>query len=119
MKKAAKMLLPLLLALKLKFAALLPFAIAAIALIAKKALIIGKIALLLAGILGVRKLFGQQQKSVTYEIVSHPHHAGHDVWSNNDYGASGNNGGGHGGGGWGRSNEDAQNLAYKAYQPHH
>lgn len=113
------MLLPLLLALKLKLATLLPLALGAIALVAKKALIIGKIALLLSALIGLKKLLGNQQKSVTYEIVSHPHHTSHDVWSGGDYGgsASGGGGGGGHGGGWARSSNDAQNLAYKAYAP--
>lgn len=91
----------------------------AVALIAKKALIVGKLALLISALVGLKKLFGNQQKSVTYEIVSHPHHSNHDVWSGGDYGSSGSGGGGHGGGGWGRSANEAQNLAYNAYQPQH
>ncbi|GLH12211.1 Uncharacterized protein GBIM_16964 [Gryllus bimaculatus] len=84
-KKAAKILMPLLLALKLKAAALIPLALGAIALIAGKALLIGKIALLLAAIIGLKKLLSQQ-KTVTYEIVAHPHHTsshggGHDAYS--------------------------------------
>lgn len=115
-KKAAKILLPLLLAFKLKAAALIPLALGAIALIAGKALIIGKIALVLAAIIGLKKLL-HHQKSVTYEIVSHPHHStshqSHEGWSGGDFGSSGS--GGHGG--WGRSTNDAQNMAYRAYQP--
>lgn len=115
-EKAAKILLPLLLAFKLKAAALIPLALGAIALIAGKALIIGKIALVLAAIIGLKKLL-HHQKSVTYEIVSHPHHTSshtsHEGWAGGDYGSSGS--GGHGG--WGRSTNEAQNMAYRAYQP--
>ncbi|KAJ1525266.1 hypothetical protein ONE63_010090 [Megalurothrips usitatus] len=130
-KKAAKILLPLLLMMKLKAAALIPLALGAIALIAGKALLIGKIALLLASIIGLKKLLSQQQKTVTYEIVSHGHGhgggGGHDSWSSGsgasfgggssggDYGGSSS--GGHGGG-WGRSiQEDAHQMAFKAQAP--
>ncbi|XP_034255513.1 keratin, type II cytoskeletal 1 isoform X2 [Thrips palmi] len=133
-KKAAKILLPLLLMMKLKAAALIPLALGAIALIAGKALLIGKIALLLASIIGLKKLLSQQQKTVTYEIVSHGHGhggggGGHDSWSSGsgasfggssggDYGGSSS--GGHGGssGGWGRSiTEDAHQMAFRAQVP--
>lgn len=115
------MLLPLLLMLKMKAAALIPLALGAIALLAGKALLIGKIALLLASIIGLKKLLSQQ-KTVTYEIVSHPHHTsshehhGHDSFSSagGDVGGGSYGGGGHGG--WGRS-ADAHELAYKAYAP--
>jgi type IV secretory pathway TrbL component len=116
------MLLPLLLlALKLKAAVLIPLFLAGIALIAGKALLIGKIALVLSAIIGLKKLLSQQ-KSVTYEIVSHPHHTSshHEAYSSGGgfggdiggYGGSGS--GGHGG--WGRSTLDAQQLAYRGYQ---
>lgn len=45
----------------------------ALALLVGKALLMSKIALLLAGIIGLKKLFSQQ-KHVTYEVVAHPHH---------------------------------------------
>ncbi|XP_014294506.1 uncharacterized protein [Halyomorpha halys] len=111
-KKAGKMLLPLLLMIKMKVAMFAKLAFAAIALIAGKALLIGKIALLLSGIIAIKKLLSQQQKSVTYEIV--PHHAEHhdhhheQGWSS---GGGGDVGGHHG---WGRS---ADEMAYSAYQP--
>lgn len=126
-KKGGKILLPLLLMMKLKAAALLPLILGAIALIAGKALLIGKIALLLASIIALKKLLSHQ-KTVTYEIVSHPHHSsshehhgGHDSFSSGGggdigggYGGGGGGGGGHGG--WGRS-ADAQDIAYSAYAP--
>ncbi|KAK7789741.1 hypothetical protein R5R35_001851 [Gryllus longicercus] len=123
-KKASKILMPLLLALKLKAAALIPLALGAIALIAGKALLIGKIALLLAAIIGLKKLLSQQ-KTVTYEIVAHPHHTsshggGHDAYSAIGGGGGGDIGGGYGSsgagghGGWGRA-LDAQQLAYRGY----
>lgn len=46
----------------------------ALALLVGKALLLSKIALLLAGIIGLKKLFSQQ-KHVTYEVVAHPHHS--------------------------------------------
>ncbi|KAJ9577071.1 hypothetical protein L9F63_006351, partial [Diploptera punctata] len=123
-KKAAKMLLPLLLALKLKAAALIPLALGAIALIAGKALLIGKVALIISAIIGLKKLLSHQ-KTVTYEIVSHPHHTSshHESYSSGggggfgggDVGGYGSSGGG-GHGGWGRSSVDAQQLAYRGYQ---
>jgi uncharacterized membrane protein YgcG len=117
------MLLPLLLALKLKAATLIPIFLGTIALIAGKALLIGKIALVISAIIGLKKLLSQQ-KTVTYEIVSHPHHASshHESYSSggggggfsSDVGGYGSSGGG-GHGGWGRSTVDAQQLAYRGY----
>ena len=110
------MLLPLLLALKLKAATLIPIFLGTIALIAGKALLIGKIALVISAIIGLKKLLSHQ-KTVTYEIVSHPHHTSghHESYSSGSdiggYGSSGS--GGHGP--WGRSSLDAQQLAYRAY----
>lgn len=81
-KKTKKLLLPLLLLFKLKAAALLPLAIGFLALIAFKALIIGKLALLLSGIIGLKKLFDGKQGHQSYEVVAHGHggfddHHGH------------------------------------------
>ncbi|XP_015585619.1 uncharacterized protein LOC107263199 isoform X3 [Cephus cinctus] len=138
-KKAAKILGPILLAVALKAAALLPLALGAIAFIAGKALLIGKIALLISAIIGLKKLLGSQQKHVTYEVVSHPHHSSSHVVSHDegighggfaggsggigsDYGvgyssgagAAGGSAGGHGSSGWARSSHE---LAYSAYKP--
>lgn len=96
-KKAAKILLPLLLLLKLKAAALIPLALGALALLALKALIVGKLALVLAGLIGLQKLLGQKGHSQSYEVVAHPHYTEEH---------------GHG---WGRSATDAQDLAYSAH----
>lgn len=117
-KKAAKILGPLLLALGLKAAALLPLLLGAIALIAGKALLIGKIALVLSAVIGLKKLLSQE-KHVTYEVVAHPHHStshssshgeaysvGSGIEAGGGYPSSGH------GGGWGRS-ADAQDLAYR------
>ncbi|XP_015525062.1 uncharacterized protein LOC107228198 [Neodiprion lecontei] len=133
-KKAAKILGPLLMIMALKMAALIPLAMGAIALIAGKALLIGKIALLISAIIGLKKLLGGQQKTVTYEVVSHPHHSSSHVShddphggggggysSGPDFGGYGGGGGGSSGHGWARSLpqdvETAQDLAYRAYVP--
>lgn len=118
-KKAAKILGPLLLALGLKAAALLPLILGAIALIAGKALLVGKIALVLSAIIGLKKLLSQE-KHVTYEVVAHPHHSSsHSASHGEAFGSSNIDvsgyaaaaaGSGHGG--WGRS-VDAQDLAYR------
>lgn len=125
-KKAAKILGPLLLAVALKAAALLPLLLGAIALIAGKALLIGKIALVLSAIIGLKKLLSQE-KHVTYEVVAHPHHTSSHTTSHGDaYSLGGSYGGGSsdagsfsgssGHGGWGRS-ITAQELAYKNQKP--
>ena len=101
-KKIVKSLLPILLLLKLKAAALIPIALGALALIAFKALIIGKIALIISLIIGLQKLLAY--KSQSYEVVAHPvHDYGHEV--HHDHGH-----------GWARSSAGSD-LAYKAYKP--
>lgn len=122
-KKAAKILGPILALVALKAAALLPLLLGAIALIAGKALLIGKIALVLSAVIGLKKLLSQE-KHVTYEVVAHPHHSSSHSSSHDSYGSgySADAGGasasygssGHGG--WGRS-MDAQELAYGAQKP--
>lgn len=120
-KKAAKILGPLIAMIALKAAALLPLLLGAIALIAGKALLIGKIALVLSAVIGLKKLLSQE-KHVTYEVVAHPHHtsshtSSHDAsggFSGADAGSYG--GGASGGHGWGRS-YDAQDLAYASQKP--
>lgn len=126
-KKAAKIIGPLLLALGLKAAALLPLVLGAIALIAGKALLIGKIALVLSAVIGLKNLL-KNEKHVTYEVVAHPHHSSSHSSSHGEaYGSGGSGfsadiGGGAGGygssghGGWGRS-VDAQDLAFSAQKP--
>ncbi|CAB0043825.1 unnamed protein product [Trichogramma brassicae] len=95
-KKIVKSLLPILLLLKLKAAALIPILLGGLALLAFKALIIGKVALIISAVLLLQKLFGNKHQS--YEVVSHeiPHH--HEE---------------HHGGGWARSLE----MAYAAHKP--
>ena len=120
-KKGAKILGPLLMMIKMKLLGLIPLAFGLIALMAGKALLIGKIALLLSLIIALKKLLASHhQKTVTYEIVSHPHSSGgHDSYSSAgaDYSSyGGGSAGSSHGGGWGRS-ADAHELAYKAYKP--
>ncbi|XP_014475656.1 PREDICTED: uncharacterized protein LOC106744979 [Dinoponera quadriceps] len=130
-KKAQKILGPLMMAMALKAAALLPLALGAIAMIAGKALLVGKIALVISAIIGLKKLLGSHQKHVTYEVVSHPHHSSSHIVSHDDgHGGYGGGGGGGGGGGdyggysgssghgWARSlPQDAHEIAYRAHQP--
>lgn len=129
-KKAQKMLGPLMMAVALKAAALVPLMLGGIALIAGKALLIGKIALVISAIIGLKKLLSGGGKHVTYEVVAHPHHSsshssshGGDTYAaiggSSGFGsdAGGYGGGGSSGhGGWGRS-ADAQDLAYSAQKP--
>jgi hypothetical protein len=123
-KKAGKILGPLIMAIALKAAALLPLLLGAIALIAGKALLIGKIALVLSAVIGLKKLLSQE-KHVTYEVVAHPHHSSSHTSSHGDSfsgGFSGSDASSFSGGsssshgGWGRS-YDAQELAYKSQIP--
>ncbi|XP_043600055.1 uncharacterized protein LOC122575334 [Bombus pyrosoma] len=127
-KKAQKILGPLMMALALKAAALLPLALGAIAAIAGKALLVGKIALVISAIIGLKKLLSSSGgKHVTYEVVSHPHHSSSHIVSHDDGHGGGYGGGGadYGGGysgssghGWARSlPQDAHELAYRAHQP--
>lgn len=91
-----------------KMAALIPVAIAGLFLLAGKALITAKIALLIAGIIAIKKLFGSKNGGGGGG-------GGHGGWS-----AGGGGGGGwqSSGGGWDkRSFEESQKLAYKAYIP--
>lgn len=98
----------------MKMAAMVPVAIAGLYLMAGKALIVSKIALLLAGIIGIKKLLSSKQSG-----------GGGGGWSSGSSGGGGwQSSGGHGGGGGGgggsggwdrRSSDDAQNLAFNAY----
>ncbi|KAH8326658.1 hypothetical protein KR067_011479 [Drosophila pandora] len=96
-KEKKKYLMPLLMLFKLKMAALLPLAIGFLALISFKALVIGKIALLLSGIIGLKKLL--ESKKENYEVVAHPHYE-HE----HSYGRSL------------QQDSQAQQMAYAAYK---
>lgn len=122
-KKVKKILGPLMAIAGLKLAILGKIALAVIAFIAAKALFIAKIALLLSGFLGLRRLLSGGGlgggSHVTHEVVAHPHHSSH-VSHDTGYGGSaigysgdvGGFGGGHGG--WQRS-IDAQQIAYRGH----
>uniref|UniRef100_A0A182YGJ5 Uncharacterized protein n=1 Tax=Anopheles stephensi TaxID=30069 RepID=A0A182YGJ5_ANOST len=94
--KMKKMMSMMIMGFMMKMAAMVPVAIAGLYLLAGKALIVSKIALLLAGIIGLKKLVASKQQ----------HGSG---WSS----------GGSGHGGWDRRSADAaavaQNMAYSAY----
>lgn len=85
-----------------KIAALIPIAIAGLFLLAGKALITAKIALLISGIIALKKLFASKHGGGG---------GGHGGWQ------SGGGGGGwqSSGGGWDKRSLDAQKLAYKSY----
>lgn len=91
-KMGGLMMIPLLLG-----GTLVPLALGALALLAGKALIVSKLALVLAGIIGLKKLLGGS---------SSQHDSSHEVVV----------GGGHGGSGWARS-LDGDHLAYSAFVP--
>lgn len=86
----------------------------ALALLVGKALLVSKLAFLLAAVIGLKKLFSQE-RHVTYEVVAHPHQSHSEIHSSS---------GGHHGSeaissGWGRSIDDPHTLAYSAYVPTH
>jgi hypothetical protein len=116
-----KRLLPVLLMGLMLKGSMLAMAMKALALLAGKALLVSKMALLLAGIVALKKLFSGGGEKTTYEIVkqpivshSHQYSGGHDFGG--DYG-------GHSGGyehSYGRSISDAplaHRLAYRAQLP--
>ncbi|XP_058813160.1 uncharacterized protein LOC131677386 [Topomyia yanbarensis] len=103
--KMKKMMSMMLMGFMMKMAAMVPVAIAGLYLLAGKALIVSKIALLLAGIIGLKKLVASKQQGG----------GGGGGWSSGGSGHSG---------GWDRRSADlaasaaaasAQNIAYNAY----
>lgn len=130
-KKIAKILGPILAIAAIKAAILKKIAIAGIALIAGKALIVAKIALIVAVVSGLKGLLSRGLGGIfgglggggggggqVVEVVAHPQHSSSHISSHEvvhghgggDYGSYGSSG--HGG--WGRS-ADAQQLAYRAH----
>ncbi|CAG9794890.1 unnamed protein product [Diatraea saccharalis] len=101
-KKKLKQLLPILALLQLKVQSLIPLFLGVIAFAAVKGLMLAKAALLASALLLLKKLLSKHDHHESYEVVAHPHHEEHV-----------SHGGGHGG--WGRSSQDAHNLAYSAY----
>lgn len=115
--KLKKMIGPIIAGVLLK-GGFLAIAFQAIALIAGKALLIGKIALLLSAIIGLKKLVsgGEAHEKTTYEIVKHPQVSNSHTYSSSHYGSDfdATGPGGH----YRRSVEDeaaAQDRAYRAY----
>ncbi|XP_063229133.1 uncharacterized protein LOC134534581 [Bacillus rossius redtenbacheri] len=105
-------------------AKLLALSMAGLAGLAGTALLVAKVALVLATVIGLSKLLGGGgggEKVTTYEVVKHPVHVsggGHEYGGHEYggyYGASG--GGGGGGGHIGRSLGDAHEMAYKKQAP--
>ena len=74
-----------------------------------KALILSKIAFLIALVIGLKKLTSQMHH-VTYEVVAQPHHSHHESHGHDSYSS-----------GWGRSinamSPDAHNIAYRGQKP--
>lgn len=115
--KLKKMIGPIITGLAIK-GGFVAMAFQAIALIAGKALLIGKIALLLSAIIGLKKLVsgGENHEKTTYEIVKHPQVSQSHTYSSSHYGGDfdATGPGGH----YRRSVEDeaaAQDRAYRAY----
>jgi hypothetical protein len=116
---------PLLAAAVLKIGLIGALAFKGLALLVGKALLLSKIALLLASIIGLKKLFSQQ-KHVTYEVVAHPHHTSSHSFSP-EHGHGGGGGGDSYSSGWARNfhgqvipdgeKHNAQELAYSAHVP--
>lgn len=101
-KKKLKQLIPIFALLQLKIQSLIPLFLGIIAFAAVKGLLLAKAALLASALVLLKKLLSKHEHHESYEVVAHPHHEEHF-----------SHGGGHGG--WGRSSNDAQNLAYSAY----
>ncbi|XP_026754444.1 uncharacterized protein LOC113514553 [Galleria mellonella] len=115
--KLKKMIGPIIAGVAIK-GGFLAIAFQAIALIAGKALLIGKIALLLSAIIGLKKLVsgGESHEKTTYEIVKHPQVSQSHTYSSSHYGSDFDTTGP--GGHYRRSVEDeaaAQDRAYRAY----
>ncbi|XP_063389507.1 uncharacterized protein LOC134675222 [Cydia fagiglandana] len=115
--KLKKMIGPIIAGVAIK-GGFLAIAFQAIALIAGKALLIGKIALLLSAIIGLKKLVsgGEAHEKTTYEIVKHPQVSHSQTYSSSHYGNDFDTTGP--GGHYRRSVEDeaaAQDRAYRAY----
>lgn len=98
----------------MKMAAMIPVAIAGLYILAGKALIISKIALLLAGIMGIKKLLSSKQSGGGGSTSS-------GGWQSSGSGGGGwqSGGGGGSGGGWDRRSNDlgtsSHSIVYKGY----
>lgn len=117
-KKMKKYYGPFLAAIAIK-GGILAMAYHSIAIVAGKALIIGKIALIISAIIGLKKLVTPEgHEKTTYEIVKHPH-----VQQSHTYSSShGEFEGGHESGGqyhrsFNTNNLEAKDQAFRAYIP--
>ncbi|XP_013100080.1 uncharacterized protein LOC106082235 [Stomoxys calcitrans] len=111
-KDDKKYLGPFIAAVMLK-AAILKMAYHSIAIVAGKALIVGKIALIISAIIGLKKLVSSEGgEKTTYEIVKHP-----QVQQSHTYSSSHQNDyeGGHEGSSYHRSIDDEMMMQDKAY----
>lgn len=102
--KKKKLIGPLLVGMMMK-GTLIAIAFKALALLAGKALLVSKLALVLAGLIALKKLFSGGEQKTTYEIVKQPvvTHS-HQYSTGHEYGGGGHEYSGHGGGGgYGRS----------------
>lgn len=124
--KLKKYIGPILTAIAIK-GGFIAMAFQAIAMISGKALLIGKIALVLSAIIGLKKLVSgdEAHEKTTYEIVKHPQVSQSHSYSSSHYGGGGGGGGGGeyeatGPGGHYRSlNDDIkpQERAFRAHVP--
>ncbi|XP_064550762.1 uncharacterized protein Osi11 [Drosophila montana] len=95
--------------------AILKMAYHSIAIVAGKALIVGKIALIISAIIGLKKLVGHEGgEKTTYEIVKHPQVQQSHTYSSSHQGEY--DSGGHDGGSYHRSIDDEMMMQDKAYQ---
>ncbi|XP_020798662.1 uncharacterized protein LOC110176588 [Drosophila serrata] len=95
--------------------AIMKMAYHSIAIVAGKALVVGKIALIISAIIGLRRLVGQagQSEKTTYEIVKHPQVQQSHTYSSSHQGEYDT---GHDGGSYHRSIDDEMMMQDKAYQ---
>ncbi|XP_041449521.1 uncharacterized protein LOC111072971 [Drosophila obscura] len=97
--------------------AILKMAYHSIAIVAGKALIVGKIALIISAIIGLKKLVGHDGgEKTTYEIVKHPQVQQSHTYSSSHQGEYDSGGHDSGGGSYHRSIDDEMMMQDKAYQ---
>lgn len=98
---------------------ILTMAYHSIAIVAGKALIIGKIALIISAIIGLKKLVTPEgHEKTTYEIVKHPHVQQSHTYSTSHNEFDGHEGGGGGGGQYHRSLNEEMMMQDRAYRGH-
>lgn len=115
-KNEMKFLGPFLAAVAIK-GGILTMAYHSIAIVAGKALIIGKIALIISAIIGLKKLVTPEgHEKTTYEIVKHPQVQQSHTYSTSHNEFDGHEGIGGGGGQYHRSLNDEMMMQDRAYQ---